>query len=409
MNILILNSWYYPNLKGGAEHSVKLLAENLAKKDHNVAVFSIDSISAHSINKDVINNVVIYRGTGNKYNIRKAYDKSQNNFFTKIKNKILEIYNPSIKKELDFVYKDFNPDIIHCNCIAGISLYALDFFKNKNIPIVYTVRDYFLDSPKNIIENIYSINILYRFILKCYRFFSKKKTKKVNAFTAPSDFVLKYMLNHNYFSKANITQTIVNCIDFNIEDIKEQITKKNNHLPQTLMYAGSIVNVKGIIPMVNAFMNTNIKSTFYICGDGPLSNWIKECAQKDNRIQFLGKLKPEEIENIYKQSDIIIVPSLWDEPFGRVVIEGAKYGLVVLGSNNGGIPEIISKLHCGIICKDINNEKLLQENIEYLFNTDLSYYRSLTINRIAYYSIENQIHQFEQIYNQLVNLVSIQF
>lgn len=402
MNILILNSWYYPNLKGGAEHSVKLLAENLAKRNYNVAVFSIDSVSTHYIKKEFINNVTVYRGTGNKYNIRKAYEK--NIFFTKIKNKILEIYNPSIKEELDFVYKDFNPDIIHCNCIAGISLYALDFFDKKKVPIVYTVRDYFLDSPKNIIQNIHSQNILYQQILKIYRFFSRKKTEKVSAFTAPSNFILKYMLSNKYFSKANITQTIVNCVDFNTEEIKKQIIKKNSHSQKSLMYAGSIVNVKGIIPMLHAFMNTKNNNAFYICGDGPLSDWVKECEQKDNRIHFLGKLNIEELEEIYKKSDIIIVPSLWDEPFGRVVIEGAKYGLAVLGSNNGGIPEIIQNLHCGIICKDINNEKLLQESIEYLINTDLSPFRLSTIDKMFNYSIDNQISQFEEIYNQLIIL-----
>ena len=43
MRILFVNTFYYPNMEGGAEQSVKLLAEGLAKAGHIVAVYCADS------------------------------------------------------------------------------------------------------------------------------------------------------------------------------------------------------------------------------------------------------------------------------------------------------------------------------------------------------------------------------
>lgn len=46
-------------------------------------------------------------------------------------------------------------------------------------------------------------------------------------------------------------------------------------------------------------------------------------------------------ENIFKEIDILLVPSQWEEPFGRVAAEGILYGKPVLVSNRGGLPEIV--------------------------------------------------------------------
>ena len=51
MKILILNMFYYPNLIGGAEHSVKLLAEHLAAKGHKVSVLTMDGIPSSKIGR----------------------------------------------------------------------------------------------------------------------------------------------------------------------------------------------------------------------------------------------------------------------------------------------------------------------------------------------------------------------
>ena len=64
-----------------------------------------------------------------------------------------------------------------------------------------------------------------------------------------------------------------------------------------------------------------------------------------------------------KNASIIVIPSLWEEPFGLVVAEAMSNGACVIASKVGGIPEIIKDN--GILIEKINYEKLLSK-IDYL-------------------------------------------
>ena len=399
MRILILNSWYYPNLMGGAEHSVLLLAENLVKRGHSVGVFTIDSEKREKINEN-INDVVVFRGTGGKYDIRKAYRPNKPKMES-LFNKWLEIRNYSLVSELSKVYNSFKPDIVHVNCIAGMSMSAIKYFQFKKIPIVYTLRDYFLDSPTNVVECPQWNQPLKKVLLSGYRWYTRRMSANVDACTAPSAFTLNYYLYNGYFCNSKIKECVFNSVELSIVDTKNYIKEKQSHKKRKFMYAGSVTETKGVIPMLTAFMETNIDSELHICGTGNLLNYIKECAQKDSRIKVWGKLKPEELEKVYRQSDIMLVPSLWAEPFGRVVIEAAKYGLYVIGSNNGGIPEIINRLQCGEVCNDVSDTKLFSRCMSKAYNADLSQTHESIVKNIDCYSIDYQIDCFEKIYNTI--------
>ena len=70
-----------------------------------------------------------------------------------------------------------------------------------------------------------------------------------------------------------------------------------------------------------------------------------------DRITFLGYTKSE---LFFKNIDVLIVPSLWNEPFGRVVIEGIINKKPVIGSRVGGITELLTN----------NDQFLVEPNLE---------------------------------------------
>ncbi|WP_277406421.1 hypothetical protein [Lacrimispora xylanisolvens] len=83
MRILIVNTFYYPNMQGGAEQSVKLLAEGLVKKGHEVGIYSVD-LRDGICEADIHNGVKIYRFTTNDFNLyRFSYDKKNVGKFEK--------------------------------------------------------------------------------------------------------------------------------------------------------------------------------------------------------------------------------------------------------------------------------------------------------------------------------------
>jgi glycosyltransferase involved in cell wall biosynthesis len=56
---------------------------------------------------------------------------------------------------------------------------------------------------------------------------------------------------------------------------------------------------------------------------------------------FLGWMPPTEIPALLKKFDVLVLPSVWPEPFSRSVLEGMISGLVVVATRTGGTPEII--------------------------------------------------------------------
>ena len=246
MRIMIVNTWYYPNLMGGAEHSVKLLAEKLVKSGKEVAVFSIDNRNK-GIVKEIINGVIVYRSSAGKYNLYKAYETNTNMIY-KVFQKNIEVYNPTIKKEYLEVCDEFKPDIIHTNCLSGISLNVWKINKSINIPTVHTIRDYWLLSPRSIIENENKINKIYRIYLKLFQKYCRKQSRYVDFVTAPSKFTLNTMINNGFFENAKQKLCIVNSIEVNSEKLIRVISEKKKRKEEKIkfIYAGWLSEEKGI-------------------------------------------------------------------------------------------------------------------------------------------------------------------
>jgi glycosyltransferase involved in cell wall biosynthesis len=58
-------------------------------------------------------------------------------------------------------------------------------------------------------------------------------------------------------------------------------------------------------------------------------------------VSFLEWVQPEEVPGLMRQFDVLLLPSIWPEPFARVVLEGMISGLAVVATPTGGTPEII--------------------------------------------------------------------
>jgi len=63
-------------------------------------------------------------------------------------------------------------------------------------------------------------------------------------------------------------------------------------------------------------------------------------------VRWLGWVAPAEF---FERVDAVIMPSLWHEPFGRVVVEARAYGVPVIAAKRGGIPETIVPGETGVL------------------------------------------------------------
>ena len=60
-----------------------------------------------------------------------------------------------------------------------------------------------------------------------------------------------------------------------------------------------------------------------------------------DHIVWTNFVAPEQIPNMYRLADVVVVPSVWEEPFGRVNLEAMASAKPIIASRRGGIPEVV--------------------------------------------------------------------
>jgi glycosyltransferase involved in cell wall biosynthesis len=76
----------------------------------------------------------------------------------------------------------------------------------------------------------------------------------------------------------------------------------------------------------------------------------------DERILYIGYRR--DVENVFRTSDVLVVPSRWGEPFGLINIEAGAVGIPVVATRDGGIPEVIRDGDTGLLV-DVGDDEAL--------------------------------------------------
>jgi glycogen synthase len=119
-----------------------------------------------------------------------------------------------------------------------------------------------------------------------------------------------------------------------------------------LAFVGRLVSGKGVDCLLRALASLKMKGItpkLSIIGDGPERARLSElCSELDliDRVQFLGAKSQSEVGALLQRHRILVIPSLSAESFGVVALEGLACGCVVIGSDQGGLPEAIDS--CGL-------------------------------------------------------------
>ena len=86
------------------------------------------------------------------------------------------------------------------------------------------------------------------------------------------------------------------------------------------VFVGRLTEEKGIHTVVEAWRTLGSVLPLRIIGDGPLMNFVLSAAHRGSGIQVEGWQSPEAVTSAMKAAKVVVVPSLWYETFGLVVI-----------------------------------------------------------------------------------------
>lgn len=117
------------------------------------------------------------------------------------------------------------------------------------------------------------------------------------------------------------------------------------------VFLGRLVSDKGVDIAIRALSRIWAErkelvsnAAFTIIGDGPEKRSLESLVKQfgiESRVSFVGPLKGEELVRCLNRHKFIIVPSVWEEPFGNVALEGMGCGCVPIVSDGGGLPTAV--------------------------------------------------------------------
>ncbi len=117
-------------------------------------------------------------------------------------------------------------------------------------------------------------------------------------------------------------------------------TASGHALRRRVVFAGRIAAPKGVGVLIRAARE--VDGEFVICGEGRELAAMQELARSlgvQRRVRFTGWLAARELARELAEASIVVVPSLWPEPFGLVGIEALAAGRPVVASLTGGVAD----------------------------------------------------------------------
>lgn len=327
MKILVFAESYYPDVMGGGEFSTKQMAEGLVKKGHEVMVYCLgeenskEDINGVRVNRRYVKGISEHflslcknrnvpdpftrlskavRKRGDLYPCRKWYEEYSNIILSEAPDVVHTASPMSYQGRFNLWKAAYDLKIPVSHVCRGPALLELDFLNGR--------LDGF-NRHRNAIASSY-----------------------LTALAAPSSFMLDAH-NHAGIRGQRINEVIFNAIDFKPVRLSEELAEKKENL---VMYAGELSEKKGILTLIRA-MDGIDGARLLLIGKGNLQDRI----QSEGAMQVIDWMGREELFVFMQKAKAVVLPSKWNEPFGRILIEAICNGTIAIGSDRGGIPEVL--------------------------------------------------------------------
>lgn len=126
-----------------------------------------------------------------------------------------------------------------------------------------------------------------------------------------------------------------------------------------VLFVGRLSPEKGLSTILSADQASTLPLPIHIAGDGPLVDEIVQAAARPgSRLTYLGRRMRDDIMNLMRSATALVVPSLWYEGFPMVMVEALSFGLPILCSRVGGLPEIVQENSSGLLFEPGNPTSL---------------------------------------------------
>lgn len=261
-----------------------------------------------------------------------------------------------LRKQLRGVVREFRPTHIHVpNPFAFV---MADAIARPDLPIIYRIGD----KPA-------THNALWRMIWR-------RITRRVNHFVADSEFIAQQLVRVGV--ERDRIDVIFTPPAKRSKPPQPQLAPMHSH---RVLFIGQLTPAKGIDRLIEAFkLVAKEFPEAHLTVVGRISEWSGDDWQRrlrdkalanpeiGDRVSFVGE--QEDIYGYLASAAFLVVPSVWEEPFGLIVGEAKAAARPSVVYPNGGLPEQIVHGEDGFICRDSSIEALAEGLRYYLTDPD---------------------------------------
>lgn len=318
--IFIVSFAFLPNI-GGAETHLKDLIEELVKRDWKVIVLTYQPFNTPTLGKwiETEKNLTIFR-----LPVLRGF------FYKFLKVPILEfLYLMPLFFLTTPIVLLFNRKISVINAQGIIAGFTIAFwsklFKKRYVISIQSIYNF----PKK---------GLYRSVAK----WIFKSADKIIAISIQAKQEIKSLgINQDKI------QIYTNWENSNIfKPLKKETAKQevgfNNKF--VVSFFGRLMEEKGVKVVIESITLSDKRITFAIYGEGPLQDYVKKAVQRHSNICYMGIVTPQLLPLHYSACDLVLMPTLNEEGFGRVAAEALFCGTPVIASNRGALPDVVNDL-----------------------------------------------------------------
>jgi len=198
-------------------------------------------------------------------------------------------------------------------------------------------------------------------------------------------FALRWLVNNSSKTITNSTATRKFCLDGGLDGKKIEVipfgvdtdffrpldVHKDEEIFQILS-VGYLIERKGFEYLIRAMpqvLKEHENARLNIVGSGPLESKLNELINEldlDDEVEILKNVSDDELLMIYNSADLFVLPSIVDsqgntEGLGVVLLEAMSCGLPVMGSDVGGISDIIVNGETGLLFNEKDSEKIAEK------------------------------------------------
>ena len=283
---------------------------------------------------------------------------------------------------------EIRPEVLHIGHLNHLSTSLVFEAKQRGIPIVLTLHDYWLMCPRGQFIQMYPEDPSdvwsvcdgqedRKCAVRCYvRYFSGDEEEyeedaaywtgwvrrrmahvrdvcdAVDMFIAPSRYLL-----WRFRDEFGIPEHKITYLDYGFHRQRVQGRIQRQGEPFTFGYIGTHIPAKGVDHLIESFGRVSGNTLLRIWGRerGAETAGLKALAQSlpgsaGSRIQWMGEYRNQDIvSDVFNHCDTIVVPSIWAENSPLVIHEALQAGLPVITADYGGMAEYVHHERNGLL------------------------------------------------------------